>query len=82
MSGLSDGARQIVVGVDASLEGWGAILHQEDNNKDLHHCCYGGGHWNKAENGYDAGKPECHGADEGTEDVAQLRTWGQIHCGD
>jgi hypothetical protein len=34
--GVSDGAAQIVVGVDVSLEGWGAMLQQEDKNKDPH----------------------------------------------
>jgi len=58
---VSDSAGQIVVGVDASLEGWGTILQQEDENKDRHQCPYGCGLWNKAEKQYDAGKCECRG---------------------
>ena len=56
---ISDGAGQIVVGVDASLEGWGAILHQEDVNKDRHPCRCESGLWNNCEKIYDAGKREC-----------------------
>jgi len=37
---ISDGTGQIVVGVDASVEGWGVMLHQEDENKDWHPCYY------------------------------------------
>jgi hypothetical protein len=58
---VSDGAGQIVVGVDASLEGWGAILQQEYENKDRHLCRYDSGLWNTAEKRYDAGKCECRG---------------------
>jgi hypothetical protein len=58
---LSDGAGQIVVGVDASLEEWGVIMQQEDENKDQHPCRYESGLWNKAEKRYDAGKCECRG---------------------
>ena len=58
---VSDGAGQIVVGVDGSLEVWGAILLQEDENKDRHRCCYESGLWNNAEKRYDPGKRECRG---------------------
>ena len=58
---VSNGAGQIVVGVDASLEGWGAILEQEDENKDRHPCRYESGLWNNAEKRYDAGKRKCRG---------------------
>jgi len=58
---VSDGAGQIVVGVDASLEGCGAIFQQEDENKDRHPCRYGSGLWNNAEKRYHAGKRECRG---------------------
>jgi hypothetical protein len=40
MLDISDGTGQIIIGVDASLEGWGAILQQEDENKDWHPCHY------------------------------------------
>jgi len=58
---VSDGARQIVIAVDASLEGWGAILQQEYENEDRHPCRYESGLWKKAEERYDAGKRECGG---------------------
>jgi len=58
---VSDGAGQIVVGVDTSSEGWGAISQQEDENKDRHPCCYESALWIKAEKRYDAGTRECRG---------------------
>jgi len=61
MLDVSDGAGQIVVGVDASLEVWGAILQQEDENKDRHPSHYQSGLWNNAEKRSDAGKRECRG---------------------
>jgi len=57
----SNGARQIVVGVDTRLEGWGAILQQENENKDRGPCRYDRGLPNKAEKRYDTGKRESHG---------------------
>jgi hypothetical protein len=50
-----------VVGVDTTLEGWGAILQQEDENKDRHPCHYESRLWNNAEQRYDAGQRECRG---------------------
>jgi hypothetical protein len=35
---VSAGGRQIVVGVDAGFEGWGAILQQQDQNQDQNPC--------------------------------------------
>lgn len=61
MLDISDGAGQIVVGVDASLVGWGAILQPEDENMDWHRCCKESRFRNKAEKRYDAGKSECRG---------------------
>jgi len=40
MLDISDGAGKIVVQVDTSLEQWGAILQQEDENMDWHLCRY------------------------------------------
>jgi hypothetical protein len=54
-------AMAIMIGVDASLEGCGAILQQEDENMDRHPCRYECGLWNNAERRYDAGKCECRG---------------------
>jgi len=58
---VSAGAGHIVVGVDASSEGWGAILQQKDENKDRHPGRYESGLWNKSEKRYDVGKRECRG---------------------
>jgi len=59
MLDISDGAGQIVVGVDASLVEWGVILQQEDENKDRHPYRYETGLWNNAEQRHDSGKREC-----------------------
>jgi len=69
---VSDGAGQIVVGVDVSLEGLGAILQQEDENKVRPPCRYESRLWNKAEEGYDEGKRECHGL---TKEVQKFRNY-------
>jgi hypothetical protein len=55
-----DGGR-IIVAVDASLGGWGAVLMQEDKNSFRHPCRYESGIWNDTERRYDAGKRECRG---------------------
>jgi len=62
---VNDGAGQILVGVDASLEGWGAILQQEDKNKDRHPCHYESGLWNNAKKRYDVRKRKYHGLKKG-----------------
>jgi len=58
---IGNGVGQLVVGVDASLEGWGAILHQEYENMNRHPCRHESGVWNKANKRYDARKHECCG---------------------
>jgi ribonuclease HI len=58
---VSNQAGQIVLGVNASMEGWGAILHQEDEKKIRHPSQYESGHWNTAEKKYETGKRECRG---------------------
>jgi hypothetical protein len=55
----AEGAGAIVLGVDASLEGWGAHLGQEDENGRVHPSRYESGLWNQAEAKYDATKREC-----------------------
>ena len=55
----SEGAGAVILAVDASLEGWGAILGQEDKKGKKHPSWYESGLWNKAEVGYDATKQEC-----------------------
>ena len=50
---ISDKASQIVLGVDASLERWGAILQEKDEKKMGHPCWYESGLWNATEKKYD-----------------------------
>jgi len=57
----SDGARQIVVQVDAPLQGWGVILKQENENQDRCPWRYDCGLTNKSEKRYDACKRGCRG---------------------
>jgi hypothetical protein len=57
---LRDGTRQIVIAVDTSLEVWGAILTQEDENKVQQLCHFESGLCNIAERRCDMGKRECH----------------------
>ena len=50
---------RIVLGVDASRLGYGAILQQEDENGKRHPARYESGLWTDTERNYDAGKLEC-----------------------
>ena len=54
---------KIVLSVDSSLIGWGAILQQEDDldAKQRHPSRYENGLWTPAEKKYDGGKLECRG---------------------
>jgi hypothetical protein len=52
---------RILLGVDASKLGYGAILQQEDENGKRHPSRYESGLWTAAETRYDAVKLECHG---------------------
>jgi hypothetical protein len=54
-------SREIVVGVDASLDGWGATLGQIQENGRLGVNRFESGMWNQAERNYDATKRECRG---------------------
>jgi len=56
-------AGQIVIAVDASLTGWGAVLMQgvKGNKKKRHPVRYESGMWSPSEAAYDAGKRECRG---------------------
>jgi hypothetical protein len=58
---VSNRAGQMVLGVDASLEGWRAILQQEEEENTHPACRYKCGLWNAAEIIYDGGKWECCG---------------------
>jgi hypothetical protein len=61
MVDVIDGTGQIVVGVDPSLEAWGAISQKEHDNNDQHHCRYENALKNNANKSYDAWNPECGG---------------------
>ncbi len=52
--------RDIIVGVDASLKGWGCTMGQLDAKGERRVACYKSGLQNKAEREYDATKRECH----------------------
>ena len=54
-----EGIGRIVLGVDASLVGYGAILQQEDERGKRHPARYESGLWTETERRYDAGKLEC-----------------------
>ena len=56
----SEGAGLIILGVDSSGNGWGAVLMQEKNGK-RHPSRYKSGIWSDAEKSYDAAKRECRG---------------------
>jgi len=58
---MSDGTGQIVVGVDASIEWWGAISQQEDENEDWHACRSQWGLWIHTYIRYDMPKHEWGG---------------------
>ena len=54
--------RSIVVGIDASLQGWGGYLGQmSKDRKHRHMARYESGMWSAAEARYNIGKQECHG---------------------
>ena len=58
----ADNAGEIILAVDASLRGWGAVLQQVDSvTKKRHPIRYESGLWNEQESRYDAGKRECRG---------------------
>jgi len=59
MLGIRDGARQMIVGVEASCEVWGAIMQQDDKIKDPNWSPYEWWLQNKADKTYDMGKCEC-----------------------
>jgi hypothetical protein len=62
----------IIVGVDASLEGWGCTMGQLDAEGQRRVARYESGLWNKAERGYDATKRECRGV---LKAFRRLRYW-------
>ena len=60
----SEGAGDIILTVDASITGWGAVLQQLsiEDKKRRHPIRYESGLWNTVEQNYDATKRECRGA--------------------
>lgn len=71
---FSEGAGRIVLSVDASKIGWGAILQQEQLSLDgvRKPARYESGIWNDAERKYDAVKLECRGL---LKALKKLRFW-------
>ena len=59
----TEGAGEIILAVDASLDGWGAVLMQctRDNPKRRGIIRYESGLWSEQERRYDVGKRECRG---------------------
>ena len=57
-----EGAGNIILTVDASLTGWGAVLQQLDEKAKRHVIRYESGIWSEPEQRYDATKRECRGA--------------------
>jgi hypothetical protein len=55
----SEGAGEIILAADASLQGWGSVLMQLDDKGRRHPSRYESGLWTKAEASYDATKQEC-----------------------
>jgi len=56
---VSNRAQYIVLGDDPCRHGWGAILQQEDENKDWDSCHCDSRLWNTTEKRYDVGEHEC-----------------------
>ena len=56
-----ENGNDIILCVDASLKGWGAVLMQLDDEGRKHPVRYESGLWSAAEEKYDAGKRECRG---------------------
>jgi len=55
----SEGAGEVILAADASLDGWGSVLMQLDDKGKRHPSRYESGLWTKAEASYDATKREC-----------------------
>ena len=64
--------REIIVGVDVSLDGWGCTMGQLDEKGRRRVSRYDSGLWNKAERGYDVTKRECRGV---LKAFRKLRYW-------
>jgi hypothetical protein len=55
----SEPLQPIIVAVDGSKKGWGAVLMQLDLNNRRHPVRYESGVWSKSERNWDSGKHEC-----------------------
>ena len=76
----SEGAGEIILAVDASLQGWGAVLQQVDAVTGKRHPSrYESGLWTEQESRYDAGKRECRGV---LKALKKFRFWldGPTRC--
>jgi hypothetical protein len=55
----SEPLRPIIISVDGSKKGWGAVLQQEDSKQRRRPVRYESGVWSTAERNWDSGKHEC-----------------------
>jgi hypothetical protein len=55
----SEPMRLVVISVDGSKKGWGAVIQQEDSMGRRHPVRYESGVWSTAERNWDSGKHEC-----------------------
>ena len=70
----TQGAGDIILAVDASLEEWGGVLMQLVKGK-KHLSRYESGIWSSAENKYDATKRECRGVLKALKKVRYWLYW-------
>ena len=55
----SEPLRAIIISVDGSKKGWGAVIHQIDNRGQRKPVRFESGVWSKSERNWDSGKHEC-----------------------
>jgi len=73
---------KIVLSVDSSLAGWGAILQQEEPKTGQRHPArFESRIWTEAEKKYDAGKLECPRVIEGNKEAENVPLRSQIFNG-
>ncbi len=70
----TEGAGDIILAVDASLEGWGGVLMQLAQEK-KHPSRYESRIWSSAEKKYDATKQECQGVLKALKKVRYWLYW-------
>jgi hypothetical protein len=57
----SEPIRRIVINVDGSMKGWGAVLQQLGRDDKRHPVRFESGVWSQSERNWDSGKHECKG---------------------